>query len=106
MDAKLPKNSEIDLLANLSGVLYYVVLSFTSLNFMTIDVDGKCEKSPNCYNFIVYILASYICNQGTVKKNTLYATYSNVIIAIFVVTVCFRGGGCECIEFKVKNPYL
>lgn len=68
MDAKLPKNSEIDLLANLSGVLYYVVLSFTSLNFMTIDVDGKCEKSPNCYNFIVYILASYICNQGTVKK--------------------------------------
>lgn len=106
MDAKLPKNSEIDLLANLSGVLYYVVLSFTSLNFMTIDVDGKCEKSPYCYNFIVYILASYICNQGTVKKNTLYATYSNVIIAIFVVTVCFRGGGCECIEFKVKNSYL
>lgn len=67
MDAKLPKNSEIDLLANLSGVLYYVVLSYTSLNFMTIDVDGNVKKSPNCYNFIVYILASYICNQGTVK---------------------------------------
>lgn len=100
MDAKLPKNSEIDLLANLSGVLYYVVLSFTSLKFMTIDVDGKCEKSPNCYNFIVYILASYICNQGTVKKNTLYATYSNVIIAIFVVTVCFRGGGVNVLNSK------
>lgn len=66
------------------------------------------KKSPNYYNFIIYILTSYIYNQKTIKKNTLYTTYSNIIpiITIFIITIYFQNKKYKYIKFKIKNSYL